>query len=313
MQGFEAARYIGVRFSGEQRISGMRLAQFVSTAVFVTLVAALLVLFLPPTTKTDGTAIFLVSDEIGDSLPWLLVVAAIGSQTAAILGAASSRSDMLVSAKVPRWLTFLIILVPAIVLIFVADIAVAVNIASRVFAAYFMIQALLAGILARRAGSWGAVAGFQVIGPLTSQRTEMRQRAGFPLLFDKSMERGVEFGRGQPSNSSPCSTVGRIDDQEGLRRLPEHHRSEGLLRLRPGPCVGGPPASEPRRGVPREHLHLLDRLGVGSGARALGAAPGCLGHVSGDLLCLLASVDVGGHRFGTCRHHLEYLLLWVGS
>ena len=36
---------------------------------------------------------------------------------------------------------------------FVTDIAVAVNIASRVFAAYFLIQALLAGILARRRGS----------------------------------------------------------------------------------------------------------------------------------------------------------------
>ncbi|MGI9540364.1 MAG: hypothetical protein ACR2N6_09470 [Miltoncostaeaceae bacterium] len=164
VQGFEAARYIGVRFSGEQRISSMRLAQGVSTIVFVILVASLLLLFLPPATKTDGTAIFFAANEIGDALPWLLLLAAIGSQTSATLGATGSRSDMLVNAKVPRRLTFLVILIPAIVLIFVTDIAVAVNIASRVFAAYFLIQALLAGILARRRGSWGAVAGFTAIG-----------------------------------------------------------------------------------------------------------------------------------------------------
>jgi hypothetical protein len=164
VQGFEAARYIGNRFGAETRISSMRLAQYISSAVFVVLVASILVLFLPPAAEVDGTAIFVASDKVGNALPWIVLLAAIGSQTSAIIGATSSRSDMLVNAKVPRRWTFPIILVPTILLFILADVTQAVALASRVFAAYFLIQALIAGLLARRVQSWGAVAGFTGVG-----------------------------------------------------------------------------------------------------------------------------------------------------
>ncbi|MCH7788596.1 MAG: hypothetical protein IH940_04065 [Acidobacteria bacterium] len=164
VQGFEASRYIGVRFGADLRITTMRIAQGISTVVFVALVAAIVVLFLPPGVPVDGTAIFLVADEIGDTMPWLLLVAAIGSQTSAIIGATSSRSDMLVSANVPRKISFLVILIPAILVVIFTDVSVAVNLASRVFAAYFLTQALLAGLLARRNRNWWAVTGFAGIG-----------------------------------------------------------------------------------------------------------------------------------------------------
>ncbi len=164
VQGFEAARYIGVRFGAERRISTMRIAQGISTVVFVALIGSILVLFLPPGVPPDGTAIFLVSEEIGDTMPYLLLLAAIGSQTSAIIGATSSRSDMLVNAKVPRRISFLVILGPAILVVLFTDVNLAVNLASRVFAAYFLTQAVLAGILARRKASWGPLAGFTVVG-----------------------------------------------------------------------------------------------------------------------------------------------------
>jgi hypothetical protein len=164
VQGFEASRYIGVRFAEERRVTTMRLAQVVSTVVFVVFILTLLVIFLPPAGEADHTAIFLASLQVGDSLPWLLLLAAIGSQTSAIIGATSSRSDMLVSRKVPRKYTFPIILGPAILLVLLVDVNVAVNLASRVFAAYFMVQATLAGLLASRKQNWAALAGFVAIG-----------------------------------------------------------------------------------------------------------------------------------------------------
>ena len=128
-------------------------------------ILALLVVFLPPAgDNPDGTAIFAASQFVGDTLPWLLLFAAIGSQTSAIIGATSSRSDMLVHHKVSRKLTFPIILVPAILLVLLVDVNVAVNLASRVFAAYFTIQASLAALLAVRKRNWPAVAGFVAIG-----------------------------------------------------------------------------------------------------------------------------------------------------
>ena len=71
---------------------------------------------------------------------------------------------MLVSRNVPRKFTFPIILAPAILLVLLVDVNVAVNLASRVFAAYFMVQATLAGLLASRKQNWAALAGFVAIG-----------------------------------------------------------------------------------------------------------------------------------------------------
>ncbi len=166
VQGFEASRYIGVRFGAEQRIRTMHVAQVIASVVFVLFMFTLLVVFLPPgaDSPTDGTAIFQASFLVGETLPWLLLLAAIGSQTSAIIGATSSRSDMLVSHKVSRKLTFPIILVPAIVLVLLVDVNVAVNLASRVFAAYFTVQASLATVLAYRKRNWTAVAGFVAVG-----------------------------------------------------------------------------------------------------------------------------------------------------
>ncbi|MFA9565855.1 MAG: hypothetical protein ACERLM_14285, partial [Acidimicrobiales bacterium] len=162
VQGFEASRYIGVRFGAERRVSTMRIAQTISTIVFVVFMFTLLLAFLPPPpgVPADGSAIFAVAGLVGDALPWLLLLAALGSQTSAIIGATSSRSDMLVSNKIPRTTTFPIILIPAILLVIFVDINVAVNLASRVFAAYFTIQASLAAMLASRKQNWWAVAGF---------------------------------------------------------------------------------------------------------------------------------------------------------
>jgi hypothetical protein len=162
VQGFEASRYIGVRFAAEQRVSTMRVAQITSTAVFVVFMTTLLLAFLPtpPGIVEDGTAIFAVSELVGDALPWLLLLAALGSQTAAIIGATSSRSDMLVNNKIPRKTTFPMILVPAIMLVIFVDVNMAVNLASRVFAIYFAIQASLAVMLASRKQNWGVAAGF---------------------------------------------------------------------------------------------------------------------------------------------------------
>ncbi len=164
VQGFEAARYIGSRFAGEVRISAMRVAQYISTVVFVALLAFVLILFVQVQTDFDATAIFVVSDQVGDFMPWLILLAALGSQTSAIIGATMSRSDMITDeTSVSRRATFLILLLPAIAVFLLTDVTQAVTLASRVFATYFVIQAVMAWILARRRGNWAAVGGFTLV------------------------------------------------------------------------------------------------------------------------------------------------------
>jgi hypothetical protein len=144
----------------------MRIAQAVATVVFVAFMVTLLLAFLPPPpgVPTDGRAIFAVSSLIGGLLPWLLLLAALGSQTSAIIGATSSRSDMLVNNHFPRRITFPMILVPAILVVIFVDLNVAVNLASRVFAAFFTIQASLAVLLAKRQQNVWAMTGFSGVG-----------------------------------------------------------------------------------------------------------------------------------------------------
>jgi hypothetical protein len=55
-------------------------------------------------------------------------------------------------------------LVPAIVVVVLTDVTAVVAIASRVFAAYYLLQASIAGQLAWRAGRWGRVIIFTGIG-----------------------------------------------------------------------------------------------------------------------------------------------------
>ena len=163
VQGFEASRYIGARFGRELRITTMRLAQVISSAIFVVFVGSVLILFVQVQTDFSGESIFVVADKVGDLMPWLILLAAIGSQTSAIINATTSRSDMLVEHHVPRRWTFVVLLAPAIVIFLLVDISQAVALASRVFAAYFVLQAVIAWTLARRVKNWPAVAGFTAI------------------------------------------------------------------------------------------------------------------------------------------------------
>ncbi len=167
VQGFEASRYIGARFSTEVRISSMRWAQAIATGVFVLLIALVLLPFGQFRPPADATAIFVVSKEVAFYLPWLILLAAIGSQLSAITNATTSRSDLLIEATrqaIPRKYTFPILLVPAIMIVLFTNVTDAVAIASRVFALYFVLQAALGLMLALREKSWPAVAGTSAVG-----------------------------------------------------------------------------------------------------------------------------------------------------
>jgi hypothetical protein len=167
VQGFEAARYLGARAGVELRISTMRLAQYISTAVFVLLIALSLVLFVKVSPPADATAIFEISEEVSVFLPFLILLAALGSQLSAIVNATYSRSEMLMEqtqGKIRQAVTFPLLLVPAIAVVLLTDVTSVVALASRVFAAYFLVQAVIAGWLAVRRREWAWVAFFVAIG-----------------------------------------------------------------------------------------------------------------------------------------------------
>lgn len=157
VQGFESARYIGAYFSADTRVKTMRAAQYISSVVYVLFVAFSLILFARVEPPTDVTAIFEVSEQVSVFLPFLIMAAALGSQLSAIVNDTETRTEMLaglVADRLPRQWTFPMFLVPAIVVVVLTDVTAVVAMASRVFAAYYLLQALIAGQLAGRAGRW---------------------------------------------------------------------------------------------------------------------------------------------------------------
>jgi len=167
VQGFEASRYISARFTAKERVSTMRWAQAVATAVFVLLIALVLLPFGQFRPDADATAVFVVSKEVAFYLPWLILLVAVGSQVSAIANATSSRSELLIEAtrgSIARRYTFPILLVPAIMIVIFTNVTDAVAIASRVFALYFVLQSLIALMLALRSRSWPAVFGISAVG-----------------------------------------------------------------------------------------------------------------------------------------------------
>jgi hypothetical protein len=168
VQGFEASRYIGMRFSADLRVTTMRWAQLVSTTVFVLLVTSVLFVFEESQPdRLDGTTIFVASKAVAPTVPFMILLAALGSQLSAIVNATSSRSDLLIEVTkggLQRRYTFPVLLVPAITVILFTNVTAAVALASRVFAAYFLLQAGIAGTLAYRAQSWPWLAAFVAVG-----------------------------------------------------------------------------------------------------------------------------------------------------
>jgi hypothetical protein len=163
VQGFESSRYIGAYFSADTRVKTMRAAQYISSAVYVLFVAFSLILFARVKPPTDVTAIFEVSKQVSPFLPFLIMAAALGSQLSAIVNDTETRTEMLaglVGDRLPRQWTFPMFLVPAIVVVVLTDVTEVVAIASRVFAAYYLLQALIAGRLAWRSGRWSWVVFF---------------------------------------------------------------------------------------------------------------------------------------------------------
>jgi hypothetical protein len=167
VQGFESSRYIGAYFSADTRVKTMRAAQYISSAVYLLFVALSLILFARVEPPTDVTAIFEVSEQVSVFLPFLIMAAALGSQLSAIVNDTETRTEMLaglVGDRLPRQWTFPMFLVPAIVVVVLTDVTAVVAMASRVFAAYYLLQALIAGQLAWRAGRGGWVVFFAGIG-----------------------------------------------------------------------------------------------------------------------------------------------------
>jgi len=151
VQGFETSRYLGDLYPAEQRIKTMRMAQLISTGIYLVFIGLATVLF-HDGLGSDVTAIMTMTAPVAAVLPVLLAIAAIGSQFSAAVadseGAGGLLEDVTNRKLSMRYAYFLIMLI-TLALTWETDVNAIIAYASRAFALFYALQSIVALMTAR--------------------------------------------------------------------------------------------------------------------------------------------------------------------
>lgn len=147
VQGFETSRYLGASYSSELRIKTSKYSQIFSTIVYVIFISlALPIAYLLKGVYDDHSLITLVTLTSSFMVIPLIIVAALSQFSAAVADtlAASGSIEEVSAKKVGKVPSYLLIAVFAIVITWSVHTLEIIALASRAFALYYLLQALVA-------------------------------------------------------------------------------------------------------------------------------------------------------------------------
>ncbi|MEZ5246142.1 MAG: hypothetical protein R2707_13665 [Acidimicrobiales bacterium] len=146
VQGFETSRYLGAHYDAPTRIASMRRAQLISAAIYLVFVALSVRVFDALPSTVQETAILDVAGEMTVVLVPLLVVAAVASQLSAAIADTAGGGEMLAGA-IPRMSSagvgYVAVTGSAVAVVWLADVFAIVSLASRAFAAYYLVATMM--------------------------------------------------------------------------------------------------------------------------------------------------------------------------
>lgn len=151
VQGFETSRYLTADYDSKTRIRSMKWAQWLSAAIYMAYILLLAYLFTRDQTKLSETGIVDMMTVVSPILPVLLVAAALAAQfSAAIADTAGSGGLIaeLTSNRVSARVGYAILTGTGLLLTWSSGIFEIISYASRAFAVYYMLQALIAAVTA---------------------------------------------------------------------------------------------------------------------------------------------------------------------
>ena len=152
IQGFETSRYLARAYDPAMRIRSMRLAQRITTTIYLAFVGLATLLF-GYFDSLSETGIIDVSARIAVIMPPLLVLGALVSQfgaaTADTLGAGGIVEEA-TGGRIGRRTTYAAVAALGITLIWAADIFAVIAYASRAFALFYAVQCAMAAFHAWR-------------------------------------------------------------------------------------------------------------------------------------------------------------------
>lgn len=163
VQGFETSRYLGESYDARTRIRSMKWAQWLSAGIYMAYILLMAYAFRTNGVAFSETAIIDMMGRVAPVLPILLVGAALAAQFSAAVadtGGSGGLLAELTGQRLTARMAYTALTAVALPLTWAADVFEIVTYASRGFAGYYAIQALLAAIGARRDRRRGAAAGY---------------------------------------------------------------------------------------------------------------------------------------------------------
>ena len=153
VQGFETSRYLGDSYSARTRIRSMRLAQLLSTAIYLLYIGFLSFSFPAGTLTLDETTIIDLMQIVAPILPILLVAAALSAQFSAAVADTSGSGGLIVEltkGRISARQGYAILVGIGLIMTWTYDVFQIISYASRAFALYYALQATIAALVAMR-------------------------------------------------------------------------------------------------------------------------------------------------------------------
>ncbi|WP_417271190.1 hypothetical protein [Celeribacter sp.] len=160
VQGFETSRYLGRNYDAALRVRSMRLAQWLSTGIYMVYAVLMAYVFEADQIETSETAIIGMMAFVAPVLPFMLVGAALAAQFSAAVADTSGSGGLiaeLTKGRVSQRTGYAVLVLCGLALTWTLDVFEIISWASRAFAGYYMIQGFIAVVLARRHGRPTAV------------------------------------------------------------------------------------------------------------------------------------------------------------
>ncbi len=154
VQGFETSRYLGDAYDGPTRIKTMRLAQLISTGIylaFILLITPFFVTDMPMVGREPE--IITILEPLGTVVAPLVIFAALASQLSAAIADMNGAGGLLSSAtshKMPVRAAYLATAFVALAITWTASIMEIITYASKAFVVYYGLQSALALIFSWR-------------------------------------------------------------------------------------------------------------------------------------------------------------------
>jgi hypothetical protein len=152
VQGFETSRYLGDEYQPLTRIKSMRLAQWISTSIYMIYIAFLSYVFIPENLELSETAIIDLMVVVAPILPLLLIVAAISAQLSAAVadtGGSGGLIAELTKGRITPRASYGVLVGIGLILTWAMSVFEIISYASRAFGFYYALQAFIAA-----KGSW---------------------------------------------------------------------------------------------------------------------------------------------------------------